>query len=198
MSINAYLFVRIFVFIIAVAGSMYLVWQFILVRRILSIKSESGWNTDQKPIEAVIDLVNEATSQIEIYDDGNDMEDSLYNNKEFFKAIDSKLKESKGNFRVICLFNEDSDMEFKRHFAGNPKVEIYKRKPSKPLSPIHYKIIDGWKKAYLSRHGYGQHEREYRLIDCTGVKGRRSDDLKSVVFDQYRQDIGSDFERVST
>ena len=197
MSINVFLIVRILILAIAIGGSVYLIWEFILIRRILSIKTTPGWNTDTVPINTVIELVNEATDLLEIYDDGNDMDDSLYKNNRFFEAIDHKIEDSQKQFRVICLFNEDANLEFKQHFSGNPNVEIYKRRSGRPLSPIHYKIIDTWKKAYLSRHGYGQHEREYRLIDCTNVKGRRSKNLQTTVFSEYRQNKEDDFQKVS-
>lgn len=68
---------------------------------------------------------------------------------------------------MSCYFNFDEDVLFTEVFKNNPCVRIVTGHGDRPDDDVHYKIIDGGLKAYISRHEVASPERRYRMIDCT-------------------------------
>lgn len=142
-------------------------------------------NDDGKAINYVLELLDEAEEKIELYDDGNCMETSLYNSEDFINAIKKKLADNP-SFQVICLFNRDEPLAFKREFSAHEQVAIYVRTDSSRPDDMHYKIIDG-KKAYLSSHKFNDLERDFRIVDGTRAPRWHQKRLEHYLFDRYRQ-----------
>ncbi len=122
-------------------------------------------NNDDVAIDEPLSLLEDADEVIEIYDNGNRIKNSLYNNPEFIRSVQDKLEDNK-NFRVLCFFNFDEGLDFTKAFAKEPRVEVLARKEGSLPDEIHYKIIDGGKRAYLSKHA-GDHKRRYKAYDCS-------------------------------
>lgn len=124
-------------------------------------------NTDDEAAKMFCDLVREMTKSMIIHDDGTNTEDTLYNRDEVVECVRSRLQEE--GVKIRCLFNENADLKLARlteKFSRN-QFEVYYLPSTKPpgWGNVHFKIIDGGMKAYLSRHLSGS-EREYEIIDC--------------------------------
>lgn len=125
-------------------------------------------NDDASVARKFIQLLDEAKALMIVYDDGNNTSGSLYNDRSVIDAVRIKLR-SAPEFKLQCLFNCDDQVELRRELANEPQVDIRTRRDSGRGSKIHYKIIDGGEKAYLSRHEPGATKRRFRIVDCTGV-----------------------------
>lgn len=123
-------------------------------------------NDDDVAIDEASNILEDAEESIEIYDNGNQIENSLYNDPGFINSVREKL-ESRGTFRVRCFFNFDEGLDFTKAFATNPQVQIFVRKEGSQPDEVHYKIIDGGKKAYLSVHKGSDDRRIYKEYDCS-------------------------------
>ena len=128
-------------------------------------------NDDDSVVNYFIELLTEARTSMVVYDDGNNMDGSLYNDDRVIDAVRSKLR-ANPDFELRCLFNCDDDVEFRKVLANEQQVEIRTHSDADSKSKIHYKIIDEGEKAYLSLHELGATERKYRIVDCTSVSKR--------------------------
>ena len=147
-------------------------------------------NDDQLATNSFIELLEEAESKISIFDNGNIMEGSIYENEDVIKRVGQKLEENP-DFKIECSFKYDENTRFKEEFSGHPQVTIIKRDPLL----AHYKIIDGGKKAYLSRHGVAAKSRDIMRYDFSSVKvGRRQVDVKKEYIGEYLEDINRTFQ----
>ena len=117
-----------------------------------------------------IEFLREANRSIIVYDDEDRVQDSIYDDQEVLDSIRRKLNSVPG-FSLRCLFNVDEPKLLIRREAKDSRlpVEIRIKHPDRPRCRVHYKIIDGGTKAYLSRHESGKTQRRYRIVDCTGV-----------------------------
>ena len=128
---------------------------------------EVGVNSDDHAKDTFIRMVNETNSLMVIHDDGNDFEDSIYNNEEVISALRDRLRK-KRKARVKCLFNFPNQslkfLELARLDEFRERIEIWYRAGGRPCKDIHYKIVDGGKMVYLSEHkAEANAERHYRL-----------------------------------
>lgn len=138
-------------------------------------------NDDASVARNFIELLDEAKALMIVYDDGNTTSGSLYNDQSVIDAVRIKLR-SAPDFKLQCLFSCDDQVEFCTELADEPQVDIRTRRDSGRGSKIHYKIIDGGEKAYLSRHERGASKRRSRVVDCTGVpEGHRRRVAKSML-----------------
>lgn len=135
--------------------------------------------------ENFVGMLSEARESMIVYDDGDDTESSLYNDPRVINAVHDKLQ-AKPEFVLQCLFNRDDDHLFKKELAGKPRVAIRARCNGAAAHEIHYKIIDGGAKAYLSRHPFGSSERRFKIVDCTGVSPRHRERIADVVLGRYK------------
>ena len=159
-------------------------------RRLLAVFTwPASPNSDETVASHIVQLLEEAKEQIEIYDDGNSFEASLYNNKTFLKAVEEKLEESP-DFQVNCFFNVNEGLDFTKKFSGHSRVHIFVRRDGR-RPPVHYKIIDGGVKAYLSTHKFNDHDRTYKVIDCSDVEGEEAAVVHERLFGNVRQNAGS-------
>ena len=157
---------------------------------ILDVTATNAINDDLTATKYFIDLLDEAKEKMTIYDDGDDMAESIYNNPEVIVAVQGKLDQN-ADFKIQCFFNFDHDLRFRQVFGNHPQVDI-RTGDNVAANDVHYKIIDDGRKAYLSRHKLGASERRIRWIDCTKVRR----DLKHVtdeVLGEYKRDIEQKF-----
>ena len=150
-------------------------------------------NDDESAVGSFVAMVGEARESMIVYDDGDDIDGSLYNDRRAIDAVRGKLQVNPA-FRLQCLFNCDDHLAFQRELGSEPRVDIRIRSESVPASAVHYKIIDGGAKAYLSRHDLGSKERRFRLVDCTGVPRRYRGRMADAVLGKYKEHFRKAFE----
>ena len=159
---------------------------------ILDVTATNAISDDPVATEYFIDLLDEAQEKMTIYDDGNDMAGSIYNDPKVIATVQRKLKQNK-DFKIQCFFNFDHDLLFRQAFGNHSRVDIRIRTGDNVAEDdVHYKIIDDGRKAYLSRHKLGASERSIRWIDCTRVQ-RHLEHVTDEVLGEYKKDIERKF-----
>ena len=151
------------------AGIISIPWLRDAVEVSRTVVTEMPPNSNAEAEQVFLELLEEAETEIMMYDDGDVDEGSLYQSPKVVEAIKAKLQENSG-FRVRCVLNGLNDTLFKRQLTATLGVDIQLRR-SNP-SRVHYKIIDGLK-AYVSCHQPGEGARNRRMIDCTNAPSRR-------------------------
>lgn len=157
---------------------------------ILDVTATNAINDDPAATEYFVGLLDEAKEKMTIYDDGNDMAGSIYNDPEVIAAVQGKLEQN-ADFKIQCFFNFDHDLRFRQVFGDHPQVDI-RTGDNAAANDVHYKIIDDGRKAYLSRHELGHSERSIRWIDCTRVQ-RDLGHVTDEVLGEYKKDIARKF-----
>ena len=150
-------------------------------------------NDDASALRSLLGMLNEAQESLIIYDDGDNSEGSLYNDSRVIEAVQEKVKDNP-LFEVRCLFNCNDNLLFRKEFKGERHVDVRIRSNSAPEDGIHYKIIDGGAKAYVSRHALGSKEGRYRIVDCTRVRPRYRADVADSLLGMYKEDFERAFE----
>lgn len=128
---------------------------------------EDGRNDDTLVSNVLLGLVNEAERSIVICDDGDQPPgvSSVYDDQDVVDAIARRLDE-KPELKIRCFFSSDDQTAFVSEFEGcHDRVTINRI----ARQDVHFKIIDGGRKAYVSAHRRGAQERNFRLYDCTWV-----------------------------
>lgn len=142
-------------------------------------------NDDEAAKTAFLELLEEAKHVMVIYDDGNEMENSIYMDNSVLEAVGRKLEEYP-EFRIRCLFNcEDPSLLFRKFFSGHDRVDIMTVSPHMEDFAVHYKIIDDGKKAYLSKHSLGNQSRIFRTVSCEDVPARYFEYVAGVILGKY-------------
>ena len=153
----------------------------------------SGTNTDNTAETMFINLLQFANKQIEVFDDGNKMEGSIYESEAVVQALDEKLKDNT-TFVARFFFNDNEDLRLSRHFETHERVKIYAGAPGeRPPDQTHYKLIDGGLIAHLSTHGHGQAERSFEVLDCRKVRPERLPDVYQAKFGKLRKAVHDNF-----
>jgi len=143
-----------------------------------------GVNDDLFAKGLFLDLLSAAKEDLEIFDDGNKMEGSIYMDEEIVQAVKQKL-ESLPRFRMRCFFNDNEETLFKRKLSSNPAIDIrYASKEYRPLIEKHYKIVDGGLLVYVSKHERGGRERDYEFYNCRNVEGKYLNEVINLRFGQ--------------
>ena len=158
------------------------IWAFMQVKR-----TPNDFNDDDSAVSKVIPLVDQAKELLEIYDDGDNFPESMYNNEHFVSSVEKRLEANK-DLRVECLFNEDEDLLFTTRLASNPRVDIYIRFRGEK-NEVHYKIMDKGLKAYVSIHDPDdKRRRAFKETDCSGVPKKKLEYVTGSIFGNIRQD----------
>ena len=144
-------------------------------------------NSDKAAVENFLALLDDAKESMVVYDDGNKMEGSIYQDDRVIDAVRRKLTEN-STFRLSCYFNVNDDMPFTKALEGHERVRIATGtgREDRPADDIHYKIIDGGVKAHISRHAFASKERRYRVIDCSKVPRGRRVHVTDVLLEPYK------------
>ena len=149
-------------------------------------------NNNQFAIKSFVGLLEAAENHISIYDDGNKMDGSIYENEEVIQKVKDKL-EGNSDFWVQCSFNEKEGTMFVEEFRGHERVMI-KLRERPALGLAHYKIIDDGKKAYLSWHDPGSENRKVKVYDFSKAKkGFMRKDVKEEYIGDCLKDIEREF-----
>ena len=146
----------------------------------LQVSTESDLNTDNTAVEHLVALLDEAKKSMVVYDDGNKMDGSIYENQEVINAVRQKLSNNPG-FKLSCYFNFNDAILFTEELRECCGVQIKVGQGDRPDDDVHYKIIDGGLKAHLSRHELDSKVRRYRVIDCNSVPDRMKAHVSDVL-----------------
>lgn len=158
--------------------------QFYRAVELLKIGTAEDVNDHGKARAAFRDLLDEADSGMILYDDGNSMEESIYEDPAVVDAIRRKLAENP-RFTMECMFSSSDETLFRRELWNEPRVTITRRKGGR--SSVHYKIIDGGRKAHVSRHALGEKRRRFRIVDATKANQRARNDALVDLFSDFRE-----------
>ena len=148
--------------------------------------TEPAISDDDSVFRNFVGLLREARESMIVYDDGDNREDSLYNDPRVINAVHQKLRDTP-TFELRCLFNCDEALQIRKELQSQPQVRIRTRGSSAPAYEVHYKIIDGGDKAYLSRHSLGSGERKFKIVDCTNVSRRHRERVANTVLRRYKE-----------
>ena len=142
-------------------------------------------NSDKTATKNFLALLQDAKESMVVYDDGNKMDGSIYEEDKVIDAVRRKLSENP-KFKLSCYFNVDGDMPFTRALEKHERVRIVTGSGDRPDDDVHYKIIDGGIKAHISRHAFASQERRYRVIDFTKVPRGRLPHVVDVLLEPYK------------
>ena len=150
-------------------------------------------NDNASALRSLLGMLNEAQESLIICDDGENSGGSLDNDSRVIEAVQEKLKDNP-LFEVRCLFNCNDDLLFCKEAKGERQVDVRIRSNSAPEDGIHYKIIDGGTKAYVSRHALRSKKGRYKIVDCTRVPPRYRADMADSLLGMYKEDFEHAFE----
>lgn len=175
-------------------GVAVVIWHaFIMFQMLNAIIHDPQTNDDDFAIGKFTDLLEQAQSNMTVYDDGNKMEGSLYMQQEVVDAIEQKLHDVP-SFTLRCYFNcDDPSTLFRQAFDSEDRVDIRIGTGERP-DYTHYKIIDDGRMAYLSQHRHGESKRKFQVIDCTGVNRRALKRVTDSLLGKYKKDIKQKFQ----
>lgn len=161
------------------------------------ILTSKGENDDKQALESILWLIAEAQESLEIFDDGNEMDGSIYQEASLTNAIREKLAKTP-SFRVVCYFNEEEELLFHEAFKDEDRVRIFpglEPHPKNRPSEVHYKIVDGGRIGYVSQHGYSGSIREYQQWDCRHFSGRKLKAKADFLYKKMREHARAKHER---
>ena len=141
---------------------LYPIMRKISLNRSIRINMDKKWvkNNNLEAARQAVSLLKESEYEIELFDDGDDFEESVYNYSPFIDEVEKKLKDNP-DFKIRCLFNEGNrKLKFIQKFVSESRVEIYARTDKERLPDLHYKIIDGGVKGIISDHKKGDSDRK--------------------------------------
>ena len=133
---------------------------------LLRLGLQVGMNDSGFAAETFVELLKDAERTMLICDDGNSMADSIYDREDVVAQVLDRLQ-ANPRLRIACLFFSSDDTAFTRRLDGHARVTL--KRGVQPRRDIHFKIIDGGRKGYVSSHPIGAAERRYRLYDCSRV-----------------------------
>ncbi len=176
-----------------VASTVVIVWLLHRAFQYVYVKvSRARINDDNSVVSNFIELLDEARASMIVYDDGNDMDGAVYNDSRVIEAVRRKLR-SNPDFELRCLFNCNDDVKFRKEFADEKQVDIRTRIAVDRERKVHYKIIDGGIKAYLSRHELGSSQRRVKIVDCTNVSKRHRSRVGGIILRKHTEDFATAF-----
>ena len=173
----------VLVVIVLVIGTIYI----IRAQKYLSVRILSGSNDDKTATCVFIELVAEVERNFIIHDDGG-AGSPIYDDCDVIEAVRKRLHEC-GELTIKCLFNQNGARieSLDKEFPGRFIVRCQQDKRTK--NDVHFKIIDGGRKAYLSTHAVGISERKYELIDCTNSTRK----IRQQMFGKFYDRVDMDF-----
>ena len=130
----------------------------------MNLREETGENDDDQAAAMLIDLINKTRNSLVIHDDGNDSDESVYNNDQVVAAVRDRIQQRR-RLKVKCLFNDRDKLKLLELADGECKgnISIWYASGDRPKNDIHYKIVDGGRLLHLSAHEHGAGERGYVL-----------------------------------
>ena len=157
----------------------------------LSVRVTRGVNDDDTAAAMFICLVNEVENEMIIHDDGDNTENSIYNNVQVIDAVRKRLQEY-SDLKIRCIFNKEEKIGITSLMTDFPeRVLVRYRQGERPAHDIHYKIIDDGRKGYLSVHDLGGCSRKYELVDCADSPQRVRRRMFGKFYDQVKKEYVS-------
>ena len=155
----------------------------------MKVEVVSGVNDDSTAASTFIKILERAQETLVIYDDGNKMEGTIYDDPNVIKSFRDCLTRNK-SLIVSCLFNDKDNLDLVQIMrAEHPdRFKVWYRRGNRPPNDVHYKIADGGIVGHISAHAHGQPERRFKLLDCSAAKGR----AKRIVFRKYLSSFEAD------
>lgn len=158
-----------------------------------AVESYTNSNSDEDATAMFINLIRLAKDQIEVFDDGNKMEASIYENPDVIEELKKKLNEN-SQFKACFFFNADDELLLRKQLGDHERVEIHVGAgKNRPDDQIHYKIIDNGLIAHLSRHAFGAGERTFEVLDCRNVLPEMLDKVANLKFGELRDGVHERF-----
>lgn len=158
-----------------------------------AVESYTNSNNDEDATAMFINLIRLANDQIEVFDDGNKMEGSIYENPDVVDELKKKLSEN-SQFKAYFFFNVDNDLLLRRQLGDHERVKIHIcAGSSRPDDQTHYKIIDNGLIAHLSKHAFGAGERTFEVLDCRNVLPEMLDKVANLKFGKLRDGVHKRF-----
>ena len=132
----------------------------------------SGTNDDTEAVSKFVEVVQHATKNLIVHDDGNKMHGTIYDNPEAIEALKRQMNKHE-DLVVKCLFNIPDELkmvdELRQHYPERFKVK-YRRWPwSRPAFDVHYKIADDGAFGHLSHHAMEGKKRHFEVRDCSAA-----------------------------
>ena len=176
------------VVVITVLPAIPMCWRFLDSLRVIV---QDGTNDDDTAASMFIDIFKRAQSTLVIYDDGNKMDGTIYEDPRVIAAVQEHLANNK-ELSVRCLFNDEDDLALVRTMRAEypDRFEVWYRRSNRPLADVHYKIADEGAVGHISQHQHGQPERRFKLLDCTKAKPK----TRRVALGEYLARFESDIE----
>ena len=152
-----------------ISGVVWSLWTLVVYSGRMGTRRLTGLNDSDTSKRYFLLLLGQARHKMITYDDGNDVEDSVYKDQEVLKAIEEKLREHP-EFTMQCLFNCPVPDSLRTKFAEEHRMAFRSTGLGKEAPrDTHMKIIDDGRMAYFTRHDYGSVVRPYELVDCLTV-----------------------------
>ena len=127
----------------------------------------SGTNSDETAPDNIIKQLEQTQKNIHIFDDGNNNENSIYNNEKVLSKIEKRLKEG---VKISIHFNEKANLKINKLASENLTI---KYNPNERLdNELHFRISDNGQYSYISRHKYDAPNRNYFIYDRSKMKLR--------------------------
>lgn len=137
----------------------------------MGVRRITGLNDPDTSKRYFLLLLDQAQSSMIVYDDGNDVADSLYSNEEILDAIEGKFRDNP-KFTMQCLLNCPVPDRMRDKFSKETRMDARTTGlGSDAPRDTHLKIIDKGRMAYLTQHDFGSMVRPYELVDCLTVAG---------------------------
>ena len=152
-------------------GTVYIVVMLYLTTQYQSVRvSQLMLNHSGVAKDEFLRLLNDAREWVFFVDDGDQVNDSIYDDGQVLESIAKKLEENR-SFKIYCVFNVDvPSLRFRKQFesaAYRKRVFVHALRSDQESIGTHCKMIDGGLQAYLSWHATGEKERIYRTVDCS-------------------------------
>ena len=149
-------------FVVLGVGSFYFWRGWVL----MSISTTHGRNDGQTAADNFLSLLNYAERRLVIYDDGNKMQDSIYDNETVLAQTEMRMN-AYSDLQIFVLFNVEEDIAFpKRMSKFGERFKIRYRQGPRPDEDVHFKIADDVL-GYFSTHSFNDINREFSLYDAS-------------------------------
>ena len=151
---------------------------------------EHGENDSALATRKFLELLDQAEHSLIIYDDGDPVEDSIYNSKKIISAFESLMR-SQPQLVVRVLFNKRTSLSLPSVMCQQfgDRFQIRYREGDRPNRDIHFKIADD-ALGYFSEHKLGDMKRDFHYYDARHASER----ARSKAFGNHVQYFDKHFE----
>ena len=125
-----------------------------------------GTNADDSAKETFLSLVCSARGDVVVHDDGDGSRGSMYKDREVLARLEACLT-AQPELRMRFLFNENAELPLAVLAKAYPGRVLIRYTHVRPEHDVHYKIVDGGRRACLSVHRRGDRARRWKSYDCT-------------------------------